>query len=168
MKNLIIVLAIGIFFSCRQDNNHNNHIESLDTVTFSNFNIIYDLNFKDNYFSSLDSMFSRQYLDSTKLIKVDLTTEEKRTIYRIVNEIDFETLPDTLIRGELGCILPSFPTTITIIKGKNKKTVYDSGYCNVKDSAIENRFKIVEKTIREIIYSKKEVNSLPINDMIFM
>lgn len=164
MSKLIIILTFVFLFSCTTSTKNDNPY-GVDTVSYSNFNIIYN---QTDYFSSLDSIYSRYFMNGTRTIKVTLTVDERRIIYEKFKEVDFMNLPDTLTRGDDDCILPCFPSTITIFVGKSKKTVYDSDFCNIKDLEIKNRFQLIEKTIKDIIFNKSEVKKLPYSDIEYL
>lgn len=73
-----------------------------DKRQYTDFQIIYDINEKDNYFSSFDSTFSRQYMDGNKELKVFLTIKEKQQILKMCEFIDFFSLPSVIVEDRNG------------------------------------------------------------------
>ncbi|NEM97572.1 hypothetical protein [Pontibacter burrus] len=135
---------------------------------FSDFDIEYDVNRGDNYFSSIDSIYTRDYVDETRKVKVVLTTEEKQRIFEVVKEADFLSLPDTIERSGDTCMLPAFTKEVKVKIGSREKRVYDLIYCDVKDKTIEERFNLITNTLWEILQSKDKVKDLPQSDKIYM
>jgi len=139
-----------------------------DTINYTDFQVIFDGNSKGNYYSSIDSSFSRKYRDEDKSIKLILTNEEKRKIYETIKKADIFSIPDTLIEGGGSCTLPCFSTRIIITIGQKKKIIYYSGFSEIKDKDIERRFKIIKMTISDIIFNKDEVKKMPKSNMRYM
>ncbi|MBB6611846.1 hypothetical protein H7F15_12415 [Pontibacter sp. Tf4] len=165
-----IFCFLALLISCnnRTDSGEKSDYMLSDPEGFSDFDIEYDVNRGDNYFSSIDSIYARDYVNETRKVKVELTAEEKQKIFEVVKKVDFLSLPDTIERGGGTCMLPAFTMEVKVRIGSKEKRVYDLIYCDVKDKAIEERFDLITDTLWEILQSKDKVKNLPQSDKIYM
>jgi hypothetical protein len=137
-------------------------------VNYSDFQIIYADSHVD-YYSSIDSLFRRAYVDSTSKIKCSLTVSDKIKILKSMEDNEFLDLPDVLPEDRNGeCMMPAFPVKITAIFGKIQKSVTHEGMCDVKHMDQLTRFEKILNVIEKAIYSKKEIIKLKQTNMVFM
>lgn len=88
----ILNLALFVFLiSCQGSKTIDNEklYKLSDTINYSDFQIIYDDNGKVNYFSSIDSIFSKQYVNEVRKIKLILTINEKKKIYEVIKSAEY-------------------------------------------------------------------------------
>jgi hypothetical protein len=164
LKTMLAIICL-MLLSCGQGNKQSYNIS--DKRYYSDFQIIYDDSGIDSY-SSLDSLFSRSYTDSTSKIKCALTIVEKQSILKCMEANEFLDLPNILPEDHNGtCTLPAFPVKIIVIIGKTKKSVLYEGMCDVKHKNQLERFNKVLDEIQKSIYTKNEIKSLERTNWVF-
>lgn len=139
-----------------------------DTIAYADFNILIDYDNKYGFFSSIDSVFSRNYIGGMRDTCVYLNVAEKKKVYCIVKKYDFYSLPNIIEEGgnNCTCVTPSSSIKITVIIGKNEKSVYYSGSCSIKDKQVDYRFNKTIEGINEILFTKKEIIGMKRSDII--
>jgi hypothetical protein len=167
----LFILVLTSLASCsnhtREFTIHNEYYKVSDTVTYSDFQVIFDGG--DDLFSSIDSSFTRLYMSGTEKIKTFLQIDEKKKILEIMKKNGFLELPDVLAEDKKGeCTLPCFPTKVTVTIGKRKKSVYYSGECPVKDPEVSRRFNEIDSVVTLIIFHKKEILEMKQSDILYM
>ncbi|HEY4787986.1 MAG TPA: hypothetical protein VIH57_18155 [Bacteroidales bacterium] len=178
MRSIRILIILLFIISCTRTNKKIEHyvIEIRDpklytlsdTLEYSDFNVIVDYDNKHSFFNSIDSIFSRRYLDGIRDTNVYLDLSEKKKAYNVIKKYDFYSLPNVIEEGgdEYTCVSPSSSIEITIVIGKNQKSVFYSGSCSIKDKQIDYRFNNITKVISEIIFNKKEIVKMKRSDII--
>jgi hypothetical protein len=173
-KNSIMKTLIGLFIfiflfqslsTVAQSNNSQYKLS--DQIGYSDFQVIYNWNETDEYYSSKDATFSRKYLHDTKKVKLILSVDDKHSIYEVIRKADILTLPNILVEGDENCMMPSFSTNIIVKIGNVTKSVYHSGSCDIADENIKKRFDMIIQTVMDIILNKKEVKKLPQSDITY-
>jgi hypothetical protein len=137
-----------------------------DPINFTDFEVLLNYN-NDDIYSSVNSVFQRNYSNINRTVKFRMTKEEKALIYKTSIEVDFFSLPKELeIRNDIS-ISPSFSREISIKIGNNLHRVYANSNL-IKDPLIKKRFNQISRVIMKIIYSKKAVKALPESDKAYL
>ena len=169
MRNILSLIILITVVSCQwqRDSKNDKYYHVSDTINYSDFEIIYDMGNKAEYFSSYDSSYTRRYNQDSKTIRVILSPSEKKQIFEKIKYADILSMPDTLI-GKDEISLPCFSTGITITFGKFKKRIYHVGCSEIKDKNMRLRYEIISFVITDILYKKVEIKRLPESDIIYM
>ena len=126
-----------------------------------NFRFTYGY-FSDKVLNTFDSTFSKPYYARDTVIKIILTKDEMKQIYKVLDENDYLDLPDTIISKE--CQIPHPYYYLEVQANTRKKTIYSwKGCTNDKNN---RRFEIIRERILNIISSKKEIENIPSSNRI--
>ncbi len=162
MKNVIIMLLLAVS-SCNESKKRPEDFQ---------FQLIYDV---DSY-DSESGKFIRSFISIEPrvdtAIVISLTENELDSVYRVISKSDFFSLPQSFEcdeNKEYTVTIPSFDTTIIVkSNGKTKKVTYNSGCSPKSNLDSEQRFKIIEDTIREFLYRKSSIKNLPETKIVFL
>ena len=120
----------------------------------------------DSY-NSKNNTFSRKYLEDDKTVKIELTKEEKESIYSFMKEVDFFKMPNKFEPKESVITItdPGFYRSIVIYSdGKQKTVTYNTGYTSDKNKKRARNFFRFYDMIWNILRNKNEVINLPESD----
>ena len=170
MRSILSLIILISIVSCqwKRDSKNDKYYVISDTTNYSDFQITYDSNDKDDYYSTYDSTYTRRYNQDSKTIKVVLSVADKKRIFEKVKYADILSMPDTLKEKKGAGVMPCFSTEITISFGKIKKRIFYSSYREIADKHIILIYEIIRCVITEILKNKIEVKRLPETDMIYM
>ena len=171
MKKFKIFSLILILFSIYSFNKSIPKSFSINSEVKNNslpddFYFIINSGGNDSY-NSKNSTFSRKYLNDDKTVKIELTKEEKESIYSFMKEINFFKMPNKFEPKEniVTIIDPGFHQSIVIhCDGKQKTVTYNTGYTSDKNKKRAENFFLLYDMIWNILRNKNEVINLPESD----
>lgn len=174
MEKFKIISIILILFSIYSFNKSipksfpkNSEVEN--NLLPNDFYFIINSGGNDSY-NSKNSTFSRKYLEDDKTVKIELTKEEKESIYAFMKEVRFFKMPKKFEpKGNIISIIdPGFRRSILIhSNGKQKTVTYDTGYTTEENKKrAENFFRLYDM-IWNILRNKNEVINLPESDFTY-
>lgn len=160
MKNVFLFLLTVLFcFSCKENNTpflKNSEINK--TIQMPK-----DFSFEVNYFSdsynSKTKEFKRSYQNETKTIKVELTNNELKEIYKLFKTNHFENLPNNF---ENENIITQPTISVTLKLNENNKTTSKTFTIGVGETATSKGKNL--ENISDKIYSILE-NKQPVKDL---
>lgn len=174
MKKIKIISIILIIFSIYSFN------KSMPKSFSKNFQVENNSLPNDFYFiinsgeidgyNSKNNTFTRKYLKNDKTIKIELTKEEKESIYSLMKEVDFFKMPNKFEPKESVISLsePGFHRSIMIFSnGKQKVVSYNTGYTSDENKKRAGDFFRLYDMIWNILQKKSEVINLPESDFQF-
>ena len=121
-------------------------------------------------YNSKNNTFTRKYLKNDKTVKIELTKEEKESIYSFIKEVDFFKMPNKFVPKEsvISISEPSFQRSIIIFSnGKQKVVSYNTGYTSDENKKRAGDFFRLYDMIWNILQNKSEVINLPKSDFQF-
>lgn len=121
-------------------------------------------------YNSKNNTFTRKYLKNDKTVKIELTKEEKESIYSFMKEVDFFKMPNKFEPKESVISLsePGFHRSIMIFSnGKQKVVSYNTGYTSDENKKRAGDFFRFYDMIWNILQNKSEVINLPESDFEF-
>lgn len=164
MKILKIISVI--FFSCCLFgfNDKKEPIATRQEVP-TDFYFTIDDGGNDAYNSQYNS-FYRNYSDGEKIIKVELTKEEKEKIYTYIKKVNFLKMPTEFKpTGIIEIKNPGFKKVVVVYANNKKSFVsYNDGYTNDLNEKKAKPFLDLCNMIWNILYKKKEISELPKSD----
>jgi hypothetical protein len=123
----------------------------------------------DSY-NSKNNTFSRKYLEDDKTVKIELTREEKESIYSFMKEVNFFKMPNKFEPKEsvISITDPGFHRSIVIhYDGKQKTVTYNTGYTSDENKKRAGNFFRLYDMIWNILRNTNEVIDLPESDFHF-
>jgi hypothetical protein len=171
MKKIKIISIMLILFSIYSFNKSTPKSFSKNSEVENNslpndFYFIINSGGNDSY-NSKNSTFSRKYLDDDKIVKIELTKEEKQSIYSFMKEVDFFKMPNKFVPKEniISITDPGFHRSIVIYSdGKQKTVTYNTGYTSDENKKRARNFFRLYDMIWNILRNKNEVINLPESD----
>lgn len=168
MKKIKIISLILILFSISSFNGSMPKSFSknslFDNNSFPNdFYLIINSGGNDSY-NSKNSTFTRKFLEDYKTVKIELTKEEKESIYSFMKEVDFFKMPDKFEPREsvISISDPGFYRSIVIFsEGKQKVVIYNTGYTSDQNKKRAGNFFRLYDMIWNILRNKNDVINLP-------
>ena len=170
MKKFKILSLILILFSIYSFNNIPKSISKNSEVENNSlpndFCFIINSGGNDSY-NSKNSTFTRKYLEDDKTVKIELTKEEKESIYSFMKEINFFKMPNKFEPKEsvISITDPGFYRSIVMFSdGKQKVVSYNTGYTSEENKKRATNFFRLYDMIWNILRNKNEVINLPESD----
>jgi hypothetical protein len=171
MKKIKIISIILILFSIYSFNESMPKSFSKNSLVENNslpndFYFIINSGGNDSY-NSKNSTFTRKYLEDDKTVKIELTKEEKESIYSFMKEVDFFKMPNKFEPKEsvISITDPGFYRSILIFsEGKQKVVSYNTGYTSDENKKRAGNFFRLYDMIWNILRNKSEVINLPESD----
>ncbi|WP_395048042.1 hypothetical protein [Flavobacterium sp.] len=170
MKKFKIISIILILFSIYSFNNIPKSISKNSEVENNSlpndFYFIINSGGNDSY-NSKNSTFTRKYLEDDKTVKIELTKEEKESIYSFMKEINFFKMPNKFEPKEsvISITDPGFYRSIVMFSdGKQKVVSYNTGYTSEENKKRATNFFRLYDMIWNILRNKNEVINLPESD----
>ena len=134
------------------------------------FNFHFQLIGETFSYDSRNQHYARAYARGDSSIKLTLTSQELRSIFKYVRQVDFLDFPK-----EFGCTptsdrrLPAFGTTIKLGYDFRYNEVSNSDFCSEKvDQKRSDQFEDLVARILQILNSKEQIKNLKDSDLIFM
>jgi hypothetical protein len=121
-------------------------------------------------YNSKNNTFTRKYLKNDKTVKIELTKEEKESIYSFMKEVNFLKMPNKFEPKEsvISISEPSFQRSIMMFSnGKQKVVSYNTGYTSNENKKRALDFLRLYDMIWNILQNKSEVINLPESDFQF-
>jgi len=118
-------------------------------------------------YNSRTQLYTRQYSDSTASLKVSLTEKELQSIFNDIQEFEFMNFPEEFECEKEGTFtVPSFTSSIVVTFNKQVKQSTNNTICTRQTDS--NNFFLMQEKIYRILSSKKEVQTLPRTDILYM